>query len=63
MTQYRCSCCNEIKDRKNAVYREWNQKDKKQDAAIVVICRKCNALMRKTGYRGVMQFKQYAGEP
>jgi len=53
---YRCSCCNEVKNESNAVYKMWDTKKKPENCTIVVICRRCNFAMIKAKCDRVEKF-------
>jgi len=60
---YRCSCCNEMKNKYNKTLRVWDEETiggkKADDRVDVYICRKCNSEISRAGFFGVKQFKGY----
>jgi hypothetical protein len=56
---YRCGACNGVKPIRDSVYRLWDTYRIPKYSTVVVVCRRCNNLMKKLKFSRVEQLYGY----
>lgn len=54
-TEYRCSCCDEVKDEQNHVMREWDHTGDERCS----ICKECNHQINMAGLKDIGTYLEY----